>query len=133
MARSKSFPAGPTKGRPSRSSLSPGCSPTTISTARNGPSPITDCVANAPIGHSRHAFVASRNLSIAAGVFIGNALQVCKPHHGFRVARGAPVASRGERASRADLGPVRHAGALELAGLEEPIQEGPQMLADLGQ
>ena len=52
-ARSNSWPAGPTKGRPCRSSWSPGCSPTNISGARAGPSPGTACVACSPIGHSR--------------------------------------------------------------------------------
>src|SRR5579872_6090641 len=34
-------PAGPTKGRPSRSSWSPGCSPTKAMSAPSGPSPST--------------------------------------------------------------------------------------------
>ena len=37
-------PAGPTKGSPSRSSLSPGCSPTSITSLRGEPSPKTACV-----------------------------------------------------------------------------------------
>src|SRR5690349_5293628 len=40
-ARSSSCPAGPTKGRPWRSSWSPGCSPTKASAAPTGPSPST--------------------------------------------------------------------------------------------
>src|SRR3954452_22253940 len=40
-ARSSSFPAGPTKGRPRRSSMSPGCSPTKAMRASAGPSPKT--------------------------------------------------------------------------------------------
>jgi len=44
-ALSKSFPAGPTKGLPWRSSWSPGCSPTKTSSAFAEPSPKTVCVA----------------------------------------------------------------------------------------
>ena len=40
-ARSKSAPAGPTNGRPARSSLSPGCSPAIMIRAEDGPSPRT--------------------------------------------------------------------------------------------
>src|SRR3954447_672365 len=44
-ASSSSFPAGPTKGLPTRSSWSPGCSPTIMITACDAPSPKTVCVA----------------------------------------------------------------------------------------
>src|SRR5690606_4152940 len=44
-ARSSSRPAGPTNGAPSRSSRSPGTSPTSISRAARGPRPKTVCVA----------------------------------------------------------------------------------------
>ena len=40
-ARSSTRPAGPTNGNPARSSLSPGCSPTSIIDACRGPSPET--------------------------------------------------------------------------------------------
>src|SRR5437660_377218 len=43
-ARSSSLPAGPTKGRPSLSSLSPGCSPMRTARAAAIPSPKTVCV-----------------------------------------------------------------------------------------
>src|SRR5688500_1152854 len=43
-ARSSSLPAGPTNGRPARSSWSPGCSPTSITSADARPSPNTVCV-----------------------------------------------------------------------------------------
>ena len=46
-ARCNIAPAGPTKGFPSRSSLSPGCSPTSIIVARFAPAPNTTCVARA--------------------------------------------------------------------------------------
>src|SRR3954453_9823526 len=44
-ASSSTRPAGPTNGSPARSSLSPGCSPTSIKSADAGPSPNTVCVA----------------------------------------------------------------------------------------
>ena len=47
-ARSSSLPAGPTNGWPARSSSSPGCSPTSMSSARRAPSPKTVCVAALP-------------------------------------------------------------------------------------
>jgi hypothetical protein len=43
---SSSRPAGPTKGRPVRSSSSPGCSPTSTTRALTLPSPNTVCVAS---------------------------------------------------------------------------------------
>src|SRR5919197_3213719 len=43
-ASSRTRPAGPTKGRPARSSLSPGCSPTKTISAVRAPSPKTVCV-----------------------------------------------------------------------------------------
>src|SRR5436305_10408209 len=43
-ALSRSFPAGPTNGLPCRSSWSPGCSPTNITSAFDVPSPKTVCV-----------------------------------------------------------------------------------------
>src|SRR5439155_25441883 len=51
-ASSSSWPAGPTNGRPARSSRSPGCSPTNISSAERPPSPNTVCV---PFFHRSHA------------------------------------------------------------------------------
>src|SRR4051794_34819330 len=42
---SSSRPAGPTNGSPARSSLSPGCSPSSTTRARAGPSPKTVWVA----------------------------------------------------------------------------------------
>jgi hypothetical protein len=46
-AASSTRPAGPTNGRPCRSSWSPGCSPTSMIAAREGPLPNTVCVARA--------------------------------------------------------------------------------------
>src|SRR3954454_13101927 len=43
-ALSSSAPAGPTNGRPCRSSLSPGCSPMNITVDDDFPSPNTVCV-----------------------------------------------------------------------------------------
>src|ERR687886_870789 len=51
-ASSRTRPAGPTKGWPARSSWSPGCSPTIITSARPGPSPNTVCV---PVRNRSHA------------------------------------------------------------------------------
>src|SRR6185312_11153396 len=55
-------PAGPTKGWPARSSLSPGCSPTSITCACAGPSPNTVWLAcfhkpqaRQPVASSRRA------------------------------------------------------------------------------
>jgi hypothetical protein len=67
MARSSSWPAGPTKGRPARSSWSPGCSPTSMWCAPAGPSPHTAWVASAPMGQARQACAAMRSSSSVAG------------------------------------------------------------------
>ena len=58
-ASSRTCPAGPAKGRPARSSWSPGCSPTTKSRLVRFPSPKTVCVALAYSGHPRHPRAAS--------------------------------------------------------------------------
>src|SRR5215208_6364165 len=65
--RSSSRPAGPTKGSPARSSLSPGCSPTSMSREDLRPSPKTVCVAGRhrwqprqPAAASRSAFIERR-------------------------------------------------------------------------
>jgi hypothetical protein len=52
--RSRRSPAGPTNGWPSRSSRSPGCSPTSITSAGTGPSPKTVAVASSHSGQRRH-------------------------------------------------------------------------------
>src|SRR4029079_3392852 len=52
--------AGPTNGFPARSSLSPGCSPTSMTLARVGPSPGTACVAFLYSGQRTHPFSALR-------------------------------------------------------------------------
>ena len=54
-ARSRTRPAGPTNGRPARSSWSPGCSPTRMIRAGTGPSPMTAWVARSQSSHCRHA------------------------------------------------------------------------------
>lgn len=54
-ARVRSWPAGPTKGRPVRSSWSPGCSPISMTGACAGPSPKTVCVAFSHSGQARQA------------------------------------------------------------------------------
>lgn len=54
-ARSSMRPAGPTNGRPLKSSSEPGCSPTSISGACAGPSPGTPCVAGFHSSQRRHA------------------------------------------------------------------------------
>src|ERR687896_625020 len=58
---SSSRPAGPTKGLPARSSLSPGCSPTSITRARFRPSPKTVWVAPRQRWQPRQFAAASRN------------------------------------------------------------------------
>ena len=58
---------------------------------------------------------------------------VPEPHLGFGIARGAPIAARRERTARAHLRAVRDGRALELADLEEAIQEYVQPLLDRGQ
>src|SRR5687767_2366071 len=59
-ARSRSLPAGPTKGWPARSSASPGCSPTSITSALRGPSPNTVCVPRLYRSHALHPAATSR-------------------------------------------------------------------------
>jgi hypothetical protein len=71
-------PGGPTNGRPSRSSLSPGCSPTNINLARAGPWPKTVCVACAYKSQPWQSAAATRKLfsesrsgkNAAAGSFV---------------------------------------------------------------
>src|SRR5689334_2577725 len=61
-ALSSNRPAGPTNTWPSRSSWSPGCSPTIISrAARIGPSPNTVWVAPLYRSHPRQSAAAERN------------------------------------------------------------------------
>ena len=55
---SSTAPAGPTNGRPVRSSASPGCSPTSTIEACSGPSPKTACVALAKSGHASQSCAA---------------------------------------------------------------------------
>src|ERR671933_3017970 len=62
-ASSRTRPAGPTNGWPARSSWSPGCSPTIISSARPGPSPNTVCVPVRNRSHARHPRAAWRRAS----------------------------------------------------------------------
>src|SRR3954453_4286219 len=62
-AWSSSRPAGPTNGRPSRSSRSPGCSPTSIRSAAGGPSPKTVCVPTFQSGQARQSAAASRSVT----------------------------------------------------------------------
>src|SRR5205823_7187461 len=59
-ARSRSFPDGPTNGRPALSSASPGCSPTMSTWARLGPSPNTALVPSLYRSHPRHPCAAVR-------------------------------------------------------------------------
>ena len=87
-ARSSSWPAGPTKGRPCRSSWSPGCSPTNISFACFGPSPGTARVACSPIGHSRQRCERLAQGRQAARRFAARA----SPRRHRRAGRGAPPA-----------------------------------------
>src|SRR5918992_289511 len=58
---SSSLPAGPTNGLPARSSLSPGCSPTSIPRARFRPSPKTVWVAPRQRWQPRQPAAASRS------------------------------------------------------------------------
>src|SRR5438067_13219510 len=60
-ASSSTRPAGPTNGAPSRSSRSPGCSPTIVPTELRLPAPNTVCVACSHGGHARQPAAASRS------------------------------------------------------------------------
>src|SRR5258705_1715037 len=62
-ARSRSLPAGPTKGWPVRSSSLPGCSPTNMSFALLEPSPKTVCVPRFHKSHARQFLAASRTFA----------------------------------------------------------------------
>src|SRR5207302_1475061 len=62
------IPAGPTKGRPLRSSTSPGCSPTITTRARDGPSPKTALVASRHRSQPRQRWTACASTSrVASG------------------------------------------------------------------
>src|SRR5256885_3044039 len=76
-ARSSSLPAGPTKGRPSLSSLSPGCSPMKIARAVEVPSPKTVCVPVLYRGQAVQPAAAARSfaregLSGTSGAAVGS-------------------------------------------------------------
>src|SRR2546427_1480232 len=60
---SRILPAGPTKGLPSRSSRSPGCSPTSITRARKGPSPKTVWLPRFQRSHARQPAAAWRSFA----------------------------------------------------------------------
>src|SRR5262249_7901187 len=62
-ASSRRRPAGPTNGSPATSSLSPGCSPTSITGAPASPAPNTVWVAFAHSPHAWHPAAAARNES----------------------------------------------------------------------
>src|SRR5687767_13924786 len=59
--------------------------------------------------------------------------ELLQPDRRLRIARRAPVAAGREGAARADLRRVGHRGALELAQLEEAVEENSQPLLDAGQ
>src|SRR5690606_19519175 len=61
-ASANTRPAGPTNGLPSRSSRSPGCSPTSIIRAETGPRENTTCVASCQSSQPWHSAAASVNL-----------------------------------------------------------------------
>src|SRR4051794_7652992 len=62
---------------------------------------------------------------------VGDAVELPQPGRGLAVAGRAPVAPRRQRAARADLRRIGNRAPLELAELEEPIQERPQVRLDL--
>src|SRR5262245_312183 len=59
--------------------------------------------------------------------------QLVEPHGRFRIARGTPVAAWRKGAAGADFGTVGNRRALELACLEEAVEEHLQPLLDGGQ
>src|SRR3954471_23594862 len=61
-ASARMRPAGPTNGRPARSSSFPGCSPTNITSASAAPSPKTVCVPLFQSSHARQPLAATRSL-----------------------------------------------------------------------
>src|SRR5690349_4981996 len=61
---------------------------------------------------------------------IGHERQLGEPRRGLAVARGAPIAAGRERAAGADLGPVRDAAALELAGAKEFLRKRAEVALD---
>src|SRR5579884_2081176 len=64
-ASSSTRPAGPTNGRPARSSWSPGCSPTNSTRASAEPSPKTVCVPVCQSGHALQSRASARSSSSA--------------------------------------------------------------------
>src|SRR6185437_10228456 len=62
--------------------------------------------------------------------FVEGMLQLVEPGPGGPVGRGAPVAARAEAAAGRDLGRVGDAGPLELADLEEAVEEDLEPLAN---
>src|SRR5919106_2349915 len=152
-ASSSTRPAGPTNGRPSRSSRSPGCSPTKTISAFVRPSPKTVCVPVFQSGQARQPAAASRRLeSVRRSGTSGSAVAVARdgtseaypvrgrahppllvPLVGGRAAVARALRPRaryvGRRARREDLAfRVRHLalaapGGVALAEAPEPAQE----------
>ena len=67
---------------------------------------------------------------MATLIFVGDRLQLREPCGRFAVGWRAPIAARRQRSARADLGRVGNRAALELAQLEEAVQESMQMSLD---
>src|ERR1700722_12655693 len=87
--RSSICPTGPTNGLPARSSLSPGCSPTSITCACCGPSPNTVWVAFFQRGQARQLAASSRRIlrlvgDVADAVVMGFFRFRLKNHYGGR-------------------------------------------------
>src|SRR5687768_14222388 len=84
-------------------------------------------IPNLPVDRAR-----PRSFGSTSPVFflIGHERELGEPRRRLAVARGAPIAARRERATGADLRPVRDAAALELARAKEFLGERPEMALD---
>src|SRR2546422_8897567 len=108
-ASSSSRPAGPTNGAPSTSSWSPGCSPTSMTSAPSLPSPNTVWVAVRNRSQPWHDAAASRNAlrSSLSGIH-GRAV-------GKAMVRSYPLQVLDDLDARGEVGDV-HGGAVRSEG-----------------
>src|SRR5436305_7103098 len=128
-ARSSSPPEGPTKGWPSTSSRSPGCSPTSMIGACSAPSPKTVCVAPCHNRHLRQPAASRRSFAKTSSLPSERAIARSSTR-----ARGRQAAWRARRSRAPPLSPARSAPvAGDAADLAIVLEDRPPQFADRGE
>src|SRR5512133_2134801 len=127
-ARSRRRPAGPTKGRPERSSSSPGCSPTRRISAVAGPSPNTVCVPRSHSGQARQPAAARRSEGRVGCSGTRGAAVCSSPRSGVRRAMPSGCAAWARRAPAGESRArprLRDAAARVTVERREPVRASP--------